>query len=184
MDYLDVILDSYGIYDIYTCVGFFIVQIFIDSRKQRNEKLIKRYYRYSVIKIINKADSDINKMKHLYEVFNKKVQNYDKEKSSYEYKYLKDSLDIIGKRIKVYESEGNNINANNDLDYNIEYSSTNINNTNNCINNNKINQSGAINELVNTEEQVQKVEIKTGGKEKEIKEKEELAKYKKNLKNI
>ena len=121
---------------------------------------------------MNKADNDINKMKHLYEVFNKEVQNYDKEKSSSEYKYLKDSLDKKGKRIKVYESEGNNINANNDLYHNTGHSSVNISKTNNCINNNiiilgepnflnnniksniKPEQSGTINELGYTEEQV------------------------------
>ena len=187
MDYLDVILDCYGIYDIYTCVGFFIVQIFIDCRRQSKVNLTNRYYRYSVIKIINKADSDINKMKHLYEVFNKEVQNYNKEKSSSDYNYLKDSLDKIGKKIKMYESEGNSINANNDLNNIPDNSTTNItnNNNSNMQNNiivepnflkNNINQkidpaqSKANNKLGNTEEQTQKVEIKTEEKEKEKKE--------------
>ena len=182
-DYLFIILDCYAIYDIYTCVGFFMIQIFVDCRRPKYEKLINRYYRYSVIKIVNQTDNYINKMKNLSEVLNKEIQNYEKESS--DYIYIRDTLKEIEKNNKRYESEGNIIiNDNNNKKEDFDNNTDNkFNNVNNCNKNSEGNlvalyylqnnipsePSDVNNKLAHKEQQTQKVEIKENNKEKEKK---------------
>ena len=64
-DYLFIMLDCYAIIDIYICVGFFLVQTIIDCNRSSKKELTRRYRNYSLIKIINKTDDYINKMKGL-----------------------------------------------------------------------------------------------------------------------
>ena len=115
IDYFFIILDCYAVIDIYICVGFFMVQIFVDCRRKKKENLINRYYRYSVIKIIQKTENYFNKMKHLYEALNKEIQIYKKEKSSPYYKFLENTLHEIDKKLKEYDSQIKAVNINNNM---------------------------------------------------------------------
>ena len=65
LDYINVLLNCYAAFEIYTCVGFFIIQVIIDYRRHKNDKLIKRYYRYSTKKIIEKTEQYFGKLKKI-----------------------------------------------------------------------------------------------------------------------
>ena len=212
-DYIFVILDCYSIIDIYMCVGFFMVQIFVDCKTQKNKKLKDRYYRYSLIKIIRKTESYINKMNKLHETLDKNIQNYDKDKSSLDYKHMKDTYQKIDKKLKEYQEESheNNPNSNNNENM-IDYSKANVQQTNNYnenINQNNNDYMGAINYLHNYNqpndktdqqetinqmevggEQAQNVEIKKNNEENKPKKEKKLSpvdcnkKYKKYIRRI
>ena len=212
-DYIFVILDCYSIIDIYMCVGFFMVQIFVDCKTQKNKKLKDRYYRYSLIKIIRKTESYINKMNKLHETLDKNIQNYDKDKSSLDYKHMKETYQKIDEKIKEYQEESheNNPNSNNNENM-IDYSKANVQQTNNYnenINQNNNDYMGAINYLHNYNqpndktgqqetdnqmevggEQAQNVEIKKNNEENKPKKEKKLSpvdcnkKYKKYIRRI
>ena len=212
-DYIFVILDCYSIIDIYMCVGFFMVQIFVDCKTQKNKKLKDRYYRYSLIKIIRKTESYINKMNKLHETLDKNIQNYDKDKSSLDYKHMKDTYQKIDKKLKEYQEDSheNNPNSNNNENM-IDYSKANVQQTNNYnenINQNNNDYMGAINYLHNYNqpndktgqqetdnqmevggEQAQNVEIKKNNEENKPKKEKKLSpvdcnkKYKKYIRRI
>jgi hypothetical protein len=212
-DYIFVILDCYSIIDIYMCVGFFMVQIFVDCKTQKNKKLKDRYYRYSLIKIIGKTESYINKMNKLHETLDKNIQNYDKDKSSLDYKHMKDTYQKIDKKLKEYQEDSheNNPNSNNNENM-IDYSKANVQQTNNYnenINQNNNDYMGAINYLHNYNqpndktgqqetdnqmevggEQAQNVEIKKNNEENKPKKEKKLSpvdcnkKYKKYIRRI
>ena len=134
-DFINVPLDCYAIYEIYISVGFFIIQLIIDCKRQGSSKLILRYYRYTVIKIINKFESDFIKMKKLYESLNGAVQNLREIKNPNYYKYLKKNLDGMDKKIKDFErASTNNYIRIHDI-YNINNNYNNIMNYNNYNNN-------------------------------------------------
>ena len=140
IDYIGVILDCYSVFEIYSSVGFFIVQLIIDYRQKKNDKLIQRYYRYSITKIIDKAESYIKKINHTYEVLNMAAPNFDNKNFSYN-SYLQGQLAKIKEKINSYELEGNNVYINNYIYNNVRVynnitTDMNINNTNN-INNDK-----------------------------------------------
>ena len=81
MNFLSIFFDCYGVFEIYTFVGFFIFQIFSDCRRQGSVKLTKRYYTYSVTKIIDKIEKYINKINGAYIALEFAIKNYDKTKS-------------------------------------------------------------------------------------------------------
>ena len=128
IDYLFVILDCYAIVDIYICVGFFMVQIFIDCKRKSKNELSERYYRYSIIKIIEQTDKDIDDMQTLYESLNKNMEKYQKEKSPSDLDNIKNLIKKIEVIINQYRLEANKVNNNNISNVN---STTNINNNNN-----------------------------------------------------
>lgn len=212
-DYIFVILDCYSIIDIYMCVGFFMVQIFVDCKTQKNKKLKDRYYRYSLIKIIRKTESYINKMNKLHETLDKNIQNYDKDKSSLDYKHMKETYQKIDEKLKEYQEESHEINPNSNNNENmIDYSKANVQQTNNYnenINQNNNDYMGAINYLHNYNqpndktgqqetvnqmevggEQAQNVEIKKNNEENKPKKEKKLSpvdcnkKYKKYIRRI
>ena len=131
IDYLFVYLDCYSFLDIYRCVGFFMVQIFIDCRTQKNGRLSKNYYEYSVINIINKTESYLTKLKKLPDKLNGTIQNYDKDKSSPDFIYIKELFKNIEEKVKQYELESNSVTSNNNINYNIMNNNYNIMNNNN-----------------------------------------------------
>ena len=131
IDYLFVYLDCYSFLDIYRCVGFFMVQIFIDCRTQKNSRLSKNYYKYSVINIINKTESYLTKLKKLPDKLNVTIQNYDKDKSSPDFIYIKELFKNIEEKVKQYELESNSVTSNNNINYNIMNNNYNIMNNNN-----------------------------------------------------
>ena len=212
-DYIFVILDCYSIIDIYMCVGFFMVQIFVDCKTQKNKKLKDRYYRYSLIKIIRKTESYINKMNKLHETLDKNIQNYDKDKSSLDYKHMKETYQKIDEKLKEHQEESHEINPNSNNNENmIDYSKANVQQTNNYnenINQNNNDYMGAINYLHNYNqpndktgqqetvnqmevggEQAQNVEIKKNNEENKPKKEKKLSpvdcnkKYKKYIRRI
>ena len=128
IDYLFVILDCYAIVDIYICVGFFMVQIFIDCKRKSKKDLSERYYRYSIIKIIDQTDKDIDGMQTLYESLNKNMEKYQKEKSPSDLDNIKNLIKKIEVIINQYRLEANKVNNNNISNVN---STTNIYNNNN-----------------------------------------------------
>ena len=134
LDYIFVVLDCYAIIDIYMCVGFFMVQIFIDFRTQRDSKLSDNYYKYSTIKIINKTESYLKKMIELSEKLSESIQNYNKDKSSSEFMLLKELFQNVDEKVKQYELESNFIIPNNNLNSNNYNHNMNFNNYNNNMN--------------------------------------------------
>ena len=127
------LLDCVAIFKIYVSVGFFIIQLFLDWKRRKSYELIVRYYRYSVVKIVNKVESYIKKMKYSFEGLNKTIQNYKEDKSTDYYKYLEESLKAIDEYLKKFELESNN---NNNIieNYNLNYNNEILNN--NMYNNN------------------------------------------------
>ena len=121
LDYIFAVLDSFGMIKIYCSVGFFIIQIILEYKRIKDEKLIIRYYRYSIIKIIEKTESYFEKMKHCYEVLYQEVQNLDKNISPDYNNYLKVTLQQIKEKINKLELEGNGINENNNMNNNMNY---------------------------------------------------------------
>ena len=150
IDYISVVLNYYGMLKIYCSVGFFMVQIILEYKRKKDEKLITRFYRYSIIKIIDKTESYIEKMKHCYEVLNQEVQKLDKNISPDYNNYLQETLQQIKGKINVLELEGNSINKNNNMNnnnmnYNMNfnlnfYLNKNINVNNYNLYNNRINE--------------------------------------------
>ena len=192
LDYLLIILDCYAILEIYICVGFFMVQIFVDCKrhsKNNGNKLIHRYYRYSTVKIIDKTDSYYNKMKKLHEDLNQTQQNYEDGKSSSNLNFHKETLQKIEDQIRAYDSEASNLNlnSNNVIDTNNINKGINIINTDINENINKNNNQSELNKPVNTQYMLnQKVEIKENEKGKE-KKKDNVTckkKYKKYVRRI
>ena len=129
LEYISIILDCYAVFKIYVSVGFFVIQFIIDYRRQKSYKLIVRYYRYSVIKIVEKTEKYIQNMKKSFEGLNKAVQNYKEDKSTTYYKYLEGTLHEIDEKIKKIELESNNDNNINIME------NYNLNNNNEIMNN-------------------------------------------------
>ena len=107
LDYIFVILDCNAIFDIYICVGFFMVQTIIDCKRYNNTTISKRYRNYSSVKIIEKTDKYICKMNDLSKGLKKTIQNYPKDKSSSEYINAENTLIKIEDKLNEYESESN-----------------------------------------------------------------------------
>ena len=129
-----------------------MVQIFVDCKTQKNKQLSDRYYRYSVIKIIEKTEKYISKMNNLSETLNKTIKNYNKDKSSPKYINLKNTSQKIENQLKQYQSDISvNYQNNNFQNLNqFNYSSVQINQTNNYYeNNNNININNNINNYYN-----------------------------------
>ena len=175
IDYFFIILDCYAVIDIYICVGFFMAQVGEDYKRIKKENLVKRYYRYSVTKIIQKAENYINKMHHLYEVLNKEIQDYKKDKSSSYYKFLENTLHKIDEKLKAYESQSKGVNDKNNInnfyplstERNLKSNDNNLdvlNNIQNLKNPNDKNDQSEINKDKGVENQNEKI------KEKEKKE--------------
>ena len=135
-DYLCVLLDCYAVFEIYTCVGFFIVQIFKDKKIERNNNLTERYCRYSIMKIIEKTEKYINKIKETYVRLNTALVNPEKNKPPLDIIYLQKRFEKVKEKKKLYIKEGNNAinNTKNNLENN-NIPNTNIVTINNTIDN-------------------------------------------------
>ena len=149
IDYISVVLNYYGMLKIYCSVGFFMVQIILEYKRKKDEKLITRFYRYSIIKIIEKTESYIEKMKHCYDVLNQEVQKLDKNTSSDYNNYLKETLKEYKKKINLLELEGNNTNENNNMNNNMNFNNMNYNMNFNMNNNININNYNLYNNRLN-----------------------------------
>ena len=133
-----------------------MVQIFTDCRTQKNGRLSKNYYEYSVINIINKTESYLTKLKKLPDKLNGTIQNYDKDKSSPDFIYIKELFKNIEEKVKQYELESNSVTPNNNINYNIMNNNINnniMNNNYNIMNNNNNNNYNIMNNNYNNIQQ-------------------------------
>ena len=105
-DYLEVILDCYSIFEIYVCVGFFVLQLIKDYKMRKNNKLMIRYYNYTLIKVIEKTEKYYNKIKDAYNVLNQAIINFDKNDRGSYYNFLKDTFKDIKEKIDSLKVEG------------------------------------------------------------------------------
>lgn len=189
LNYISVISNCYGIFEIYTCVGFFIIQYFMDCRRRNNYKLQLRYYRYSMSQIIIKTNKYMNKIKNSYGVLNNEVAKFDNNDSTPYHTHLQKELEKM--REKINELEGNNTHTNITvenaaLNYNVTTNNNiKIDNINQLNNNPKPNDNNnhveTINIPGNKEEQKQKIEI---NEEKETDLPTCIRKYKKAVRRI
>ena len=115
-DYIQIILDCYSVFQIYTSVGFFIVQIFSDCRRKRSKNLINRYYRYSTMKIIERTENVLGKIKNTYIELKNAEPTFNKTNpSSYE-KFLINTLKKVKEKMDLYQLD-QNINNNTLINY-------------------------------------------------------------------
>ena len=86
-----------------------MVQLYSDINRFRNKDLIKQYYRYSKILIIEKINKYFGKIKNAYYILNVNSANFKKGSSPYD-KYLKTTFDEVNSKINKLELELNNNN--------------------------------------------------------------------------
>ena len=202
----EIVSDCYSIIEIYSCVGYFLIQIFIDCKKQGDRILILRYYRYSITKIIENTEKYTKKLKKSFEILNQAVKNIDRNDKSQYSKFLKKHHKECQKYIKFFELERNNenpINLNNrnnnngnnspdfsNYNYDVYDRNRNLNNfENNYRPNNMRNQIRIYNEVERQQEQSQRRELKEETR-KEAKEEKKydiptsIRKYKNSVRRI
>ena len=102
-DFIFIFFDCYGIFEIYTFVGFFMVQIFSDCRRQGNNKLTERYYRYSVIKIIEKTEKYTNKINDAYIALECEINKNNKTNSQEYDNYLNKTFQDVQEIMNFYK---------------------------------------------------------------------------------
>jgi hypothetical protein len=118
MEYIEILLDCYSIFEIYACVGFFILQLVKDCKMRRNKKLMYRYYNYTLIKIINKMEKYFTKIKHLYNELNAYVMSFDINNRDEYYNYLNNTFKDIKEKMNTYGINGNFVSINNNVGIN------------------------------------------------------------------
>ena len=126
-DYINCLLDCYSIFEIYSAVGYFLVQSYNDCCKLYNKRLIRRYYRYSLIKIIEKTKEYWKNIKQSYKIMKENAPIFQNSDSLY-HKFLQTKLNDIQKEINNLIGEGNSININN-IDNDDSEAGINQNNT-------------------------------------------------------
>ena len=176
LDYIEIILDCYSIFEIYTCVGFFILQLIKDCKTQKSNKLMNRYYNYTLMKIVEKTEKYFCKIKNTYKVLDKTVTSFDKNNRNSYYNYLKDTLQDIKETMNYYGIEEINFN------FNVSEDNLTNNNNNSNLTDNTIHKI-SINRTENKEERAQKIKkSKEEGKEEDLPTC--IRKYKKSLRRI
>ena len=115
IDFLTLVLNIKSLILIYINVGFFMVQIFFDSKREgcgnfwccercKGEiKLIKKYYFYSIRLIINKAEKYLIKIKESSKVLNDALKISQNEANSEFHKFLTDKVQLIKKDFELYK---------------------------------------------------------------------------------
>ena len=108
---------------VYLNVGFFIVQICIDCKRIRNEKLIIRYNNYLIIKLREKEKKSIEKIKNVIKKLNvEETKQFINNKNKKEYNYIKSLIEELKSKKEIYkididkENENNMKKNENDLD--------------------------------------------------------------------
>ena len=127
-DYFSIILDVFGMFEIYTNVGFFMLQLILDYRRKKDKLKIYRYDRYSKIKIIEKTEKYMEKVKDSYNELKKDANIFEKNDKPKYHKYLQKKYTKMKEKLKEYGYEVND--EENNLDFN------NIPNNNNITNDN------------------------------------------------
>ena len=127
------LINTYAVFSIYINVGFFVVQIFKDCKREKSSTLSEKYYIYSQKKIILETEKCVEKIKKKYKDLYENVPLSELiEKKGKKTPYLKYLLNIyndFNETIKLFDSEDNN----KDLKNIKNNDKNNINNTNNII---------------------------------------------------
>ena len=159
-EYISCLLDCYSIFEIYSAVGYFLVQSFNNCCKIYNKRLIRRYYRYSQIKIIEKTKEYLKNIKKSYKLMKENAPIFQNDDSSY-HKFLHRKLDDIQEEIKKLIVEGKSIDItinNIDDDSEVGINQNNINNILN-LNKNNLTENPIVNPIKNVESiSTQKIE--------------------------
>jgi hypothetical protein len=127
------LLNLYTVFGIYINVGFFVVQIFKDCKREKSSILSDKYYIYSKKKIILETEKCVEKIKKKYNDLYENVPLSELiEKKGKKTPYLNYLLNIyndFNETIKLFDSEDNN----KDIKNIKNNDKNNINNTNNII---------------------------------------------------
>ena len=126
------LLNSYAVIGIYVNVGFFVVQIIKDCKREKSPTLSYKYYVYSKIKIILETERCVEKIKKKYEDLyeNDPLNELNKKKEKNPYcKYLLNIYNDYNKTIQLFDSEDNieEIKIINDNEQNNKNNTNNIN---------------------------------------------------------
>jgi len=141
VDYFSIILDVFGMLEIYTNVGFFMLQLILDYKRKKEQRKIERYDRYSKIKIIEKTEKYMKKIKDSYNELKKDANIFEKNDKPDYHKYLQKVYNEMKAKVIEYElfEEENNLDSNNDNYPNNNNTNDNNNNKINYYNDNNIN---------------------------------------------
>ena len=165
-DYFSIILDVFGMCEIYSNVGFFMLQIILDYRRKRDQTKINRYDIYSKLKIIEKTEKYMKKVKDCYDELKKDAKIFKKNDQPDFHKYLQKLYKEMKEKVIEYGYEVN------DEDTNLDYIKKNCPNDN--ANDNKVVQCH-INQL----DFQNYIDEKTSDRFKKIKENKENIEVKK-----
>ena len=159
LDYIECILDCYSIFEIYSAVGFFLLKCYKDCCKIYNKRLIRRYYRYSQMKIIEKTNEYLDNIKNSYNLMKENAPIFQNGDSSY-HKYLQKNFNDIQIEINELIGEGNSIIINNTGEDDSEAKANhNIANNNFNLNEKKPTENPIVNQVENSENfSTQKIE--------------------------
>ena len=140
IEYFRIILDVFGMIEIYSNVGFFMLQLILDYRRKKDRLKINRYNIYSKIKIIENAEKYMKKVKGSYHELKKDARIFERNAHQNFHKYLqkiykemKEKYIEYGDQVNDEENNlnFNNIPNNNNLNY---YNNNNNDNINNVFN--------------------------------------------------
>ena len=182
-DYFSIILDVFGMYEIYTNVGFFMFQLILDYRRKKDQIKINRYDSYSKIKIIENIEKYMEKVKDSYNKLKKDANIFEKNDQPDYHKYLQKVYKEMEQKVKEYGLEVNDEerkekvieygfevnNEENNLDFN--NNNTNDNNINYNVNNKNVNDYNINNNQNNNNNVNNNTYIFSGGSEIDSKNK-------------
>jgi len=155
-DYFSIILDVFGMFEIYTNVGFFMLQLILDYKRKKELLKIQRYDRYSKIKIIESTEKCMEKIKDTYNELKKDANIFENNDEPEYHKYLQKVYNEMKEKVREYgyelNDEENNIDLNNyPKNNNTNNANDNNSNDNNINDNNYINTNNNINKSNNSE---------------------------------
>ena len=116
---------------IYLNVGFFIVDICIDCRRKRSEKLIKRYNNFLIAKITEKEEKCLRKLEKAYNKLNEtEIQLFLKNTNEHFFGDIQAYLEKVEQRAEIYRINLDKKRENNADDIKIEEHKNEIGNYN------------------------------------------------------
>ena len=200
-DYIALASNIKSLIEIYINVGFFMVQIFIDSKYEGscfskaccccrdccngNPDISRKYYFFSIRLIVEKTKKYFKKIKEANEALNKEVKKYNNDTNSKFHKFLLKKLQLIHADLELYKYDEapNTNNINNNIFVHREYN-INLNLRNqpslNMRNQPEFNdKSESVKRIIQPETEFNKVEIKTSKEkndEDKISQKQEIVK--------
>ena len=136
--------------EIYTNVGFFMLQLILDYKRKKDQKKIDRYDRYSKIKIMEKTEKYMKKIKDSYNELKKDANIFENNNEPEYHKYLQEVYNEMKEKIIEYglSEEENNLDSN--IDNYPNNNNTNDNNNINYYNDNNYNNINSNNNNKNT----------------------------------